>query len=255
VIVGLAAIVGVVVIGLVLVQRVGTTYRDGLDVATDAASLAADAAGPVGSMTTDLASFASTAETGISQARTVLASAQTSLEQLGKAAEDDLAPTAAGLASLSNRVAGVLGTIEGFIPGNRTSAAEDLRAIADGLAPVPDQLRQLGTQLQKTATELDGADPTLAEVATSVQALGADLERLAPSIAELGTAATRLQQRVHDARDRVGVDLWLARLVVVLLGAVLAIILWVSWRRQPPEVAAGPAVPAVAGTDAAPQPP
>ena len=36
-----------VVLGLVLVQRVGTTYRDGLAVAADSASLAVDAADPI----------------------------------------------------------------------------------------------------------------------------------------------------------------------------------------------------------------
>jgi hypothetical protein len=238
VIAGLVAVVAAVMIGLVLVQRVGTTYRDGLDVAADAAALAAGAAGPVGSLASDLAEFADTAETGITEARAVLSSARTSLDQLGAAAQDDIAPTAEGLASLADRVADVLGTIEGFIPGNQTSATADLRTIADGLAPVPKELRDLGTQLQQTATQVGAADPTLVDVATSVRELGADLDRLAPSITELGASATRLQERVGDARGRVGVDLWLARLLVVLVGGVLAVVLWLSWRR--PAVTSAP---------------
>ena len=69
---GLAAIVVAVVIGLVLVQRVGTTYRDGLDVAAESARLLGDAAGPINQMTTDLVDFAGTAETGITDARSLL---------------------------------------------------------------------------------------------------------------------------------------------------------------------------------------
>ncbi len=228
---GLAAVVVAVVIGLVLVQRLGTTYRDGLDVAAESARLIGDAAGPIDQMTSDLVDFAGTAEIGIADARSLLASAATSIDQLGEASRDDLAVTAEGLASLADRVAGVLEAIEGFIPGDRDSTAEDLRKIADGLEPVPAELRDLGTQLQETATELRDADPTLAAVATSVADLGADLGTLAPSVAELGTAAARLVERVDAARDRVDLDLWLARAVVVLVGAVLAIGLWVGWRR------------------------
>jgi ABC-type transporter Mla subunit MlaD len=246
---GLAAIVVAVVIGLVLVQRVGTTYRDGLDVAAESARLLGDAAGPINEMTTDLVDFAGTADSGITDARSLLQSAGTSLDQLGAAARDDLALTAEGLASLGDRVAGVLETIEGFIPGNRDSTAEDLRKIAEGLEPVPAELRELGTQLQQTATELREADPTLAAVATSVGALGDDLEALEPSVVELGTAATRLVGRVDAARDRVDLDLWLARIVVVLVGAVLAIGLWVGWRRGAPILPPDDAA-AVAGSGA-----
>jgi len=231
---GLAAIVVAVVLGLVLVQRVGKTYRDGLEVAADSARLIGDAAGPIDQMTTDLIRFADTGDRGIADARSLLQSAATSLDQLGTASRDDLAVTAEGLSSLGDRVAGVLETIEGFIPGNRDSTAEDLRKIADGLQPVPAELRDLGTQLQQTAGELRDADPTLAAVATSVADLGADLEDLAPSVAGLQTTATRLVERVDEARDRVNVDLWLARIVVVLVGAVLAIGLWIGWQRGAP---------------------
>ena len=229
---GLAAVVVAVVLGLVLVQRVGTTYRDGLDVAAESARLLGDAAGPIDQMTTDLVAFAGTAGTGITDARALLQSAATSLDDLGAASRDDLAVTTEGLASLADRVAGVLETIEDFIPGDRDSTAEDLRKIADGLEPVPAELRDLGTQLQQTATELRDADPTLAAVAASVADLGADLEQLAPSIAELGTAAGRPRRaRRRGARPRRPRPLAGRALVVVLLGAVLAIGLWVGWRR------------------------
>jgi len=228
---GLVAVGLAVVLGLVLVQRVGTTYRDGLDVAAESATLAADGAAPIAAIASDLVEFAAVAERGIGDTRQLLGTVQTSLDQLGQAAQDDLAVTTEGLASLADRVAGVIESIERFIPGDRASAAEDLRAISDGLGPVPDELRALGAQLQTTATELGALDPTLADVATTVRDLGASLRELAPSVDELEVTAERLVTRVDDARDRVALDLWLARAVVVLTGVVLAIGLVLAARR------------------------
>jgi hypothetical protein len=223
--IGLIAVAACVVVGLVLVQRVGTTYRDGLDVAADSAAVAVDAAEPLASMTDNLVAFARAAETGIGDAREIVASAQVSIDQLGESAQTDLAETAEGLASMADGVAGVLESIERFIPGNRQSAAENLRQIADGLEPVPEDLRTLGAQLHETAAELEAADPTLEELGTTVAALGDDLVALSPTIGELSATATALADRVDDARDRIALDMWLARLVVVLLGVVLAVAL------------------------------
>ncbi len=163
-VIGLVAVAAFVAVGLVLVQRVGKTYEDGLEVAADSAALAVDAAEPLASMTDNLIDFARVAETGIEEARSIVASAQVSIAQLGESAATDLAEMAEGLASVADDIAGVIETIERFIPGDPQSAAEDLRQIADGLEPVPDDLRTLGAQLQETATELEAVDPTLAEL-------------------------------------------------------------------------------------------
>ena len=219
---GLVLVALAVVLGLVLVQRVATTYRDGLEVAAESATLAADGTAPIVAITDELVEFAAVAERGIEDTRSLLATAQTSLEDLGTAAADDLAATTEGLAGLAGRVAGVIESIERFLPGDRDSAAEDLRTIADGLEPVPDELRSLGTQLHETADQLGDLDPTLVDVAATVAALGDGLADLAPSVAELAVTAQVVAERVDDARDRVDVDIWLARLVVVLIGAVLA---------------------------------
>ena len=85
-----------VVVGLVLVQRFGTTYEDGLEVAADSAALAVDAAEPLASMTDNLADFARVAETGIEEARSIVASAQVSIDQLGESAATDLADDRGG---------------------------------------------------------------------------------------------------------------------------------------------------------------
>jgi chromosome segregation ATPase len=160
-----------------------------------------------------------------------LASTQESLEQLGGAAGTELAGTTEGVASLSARVAGVFESIERLIPGNRQSAAEDLRRISDGLAPVPGELRQLGAQLETTAADLEAADSTMVELEESVGRLADDLEKLAPTVQDLAAGADRLVERVDDAQGRVSVDLWLARIAII--GAVLAIGLLLAGRRAP----------------------
>ena len=122
-------------------------------------------------------------------------------------------------------------SIEGFIPGSRRSAAEDLRRIADNLAPVPAELRELGAQLQSTADELAAIDPTLAELETTVGNIADHLASLEPTVDELAATADRLAERVDDAKGRVRIDVWLARLAVVLIGVILAIGLLLAARR------------------------
>jgi uncharacterized protein YoxC len=231
-VVGLVAIAVAVALGLVLVQRVGQTYRDGLDVAADSAAIAAEATEPLEQMAEDLLAFARAAEEGLGEARTVLASAQQSVAQLGSAAQNELAETTEGVASLAERAAGAIETIERLIPGSRPSAGEDLRQIADGLAPVPEELRELGRQLDTTATELAEADATIVELQRTVSSLAGDLEGLIPTIADLSATADRLVERVDDAESRVSLDLWLARLVVMLIGVVFAVGLLLVYRRD-----------------------
>ena len=61
--------------------------------------------------------------------------------------------------------------------------------------------------------------------------LGDDLDALAPAIDDMAATADRLAQRVEAANDRVGLDLWLARLVIVLVGAAIATGLVLADRR------------------------
>ena len=57
------------------------------------------------------------------------------------------------------------------------------------------------------------------------------LASLEPTIDELSATADRLAERVDDAKGRVRIDLWLARLAVVLIGVILAIGLLLAARR------------------------
>lgn len=220
---GLAAVAVAVVLGLVLVQRFGRSYRDALDVAGESAEVAAEATAPIEQITTDLVELAGSIETGIAEAHGVVASAQQSVSELGAAAAGELADTADGVSSLADRVAGVIESIEQFIPGDRESAAEDMRQIADGLAPTAGQLRELGAQLETTAAALEDASATLGEIGSTVSRLAADLDALSPSVADLSANVDRLVARVDDANERVDGDLWLARVLIVLIGVVLAV--------------------------------
>lgn len=228
--VGLVGIVVATVLAMVLVQRVGTTYRDGLDVAAESASTAAGAVGPLRGIADDLIALADTMAQGLTDTRAVLDSAHTAVAGLGDAAGTELAETADGVADLAGRVAGVVETIERFIPGDRNSAAEDLRQIADNLAPTAESLRTLGVQLDLTATQLGEADGTVVDLQDRLAALTGHLDQLTPSADELSVTAARLTQRVDDAQGRVGFDLWLARITVVLIAGVLAIVLVLAGR-------------------------
>ncbi len=232
---GLAGIGVAVLLSLILVERLGTTYQDGLDVAADAAVLAAGAADPVRELTEDLTALTDTIAQGLAEAGSVIDSAEASLSQLGASAATDLAATVEGLASLADRVAGVVETVERFIPGDIVTAAEDLRQIADSLAPVSDSLRSLGAQLEATAVQLADFETTIAELETQVADLAVDLEELAPSADQLADAAASLAERVEAAQERVDSSMWLARLIVVLLGVVLALILMLASRPRLPE--------------------
>ena len=236
---GLAGIVVAVVLSLILVERLGTTYQDGLDVAADAAALAAGAADPVRELTEDLSALTDTIAQGLAEAGSVADSAEASLSQLGESAATDLAATVEGLASLADRVAGVVESVERFIPGDIVSAAEDLRQIADSLAPISDSLRSLGAQLEATAAQLADFETTIAELETQVADLAADLDELAPSADRLADAAASLADRVEEAQERVDSSMWLARLIVVLLGVVLALILLLASRPGVPTAVSG----------------
>ena len=118
-------------------------------------------------------------------------------------------------------------SIERFIPGDRASAAEDLRRIADGLEPVPAELRDLGAQLQTTAAQLAAADPTLVELEDDRGPTSATTSPRCrqPSTNWSSPPPSLATTRRGRANDRVDLDLWLARLVIVLVGAVMAIAL------------------------------
>jgi methyl-accepting chemotaxis protein len=211
------AIVGTV-LGLLLVQRIGTTYRDGLEVARDSALVASTSTASVERLAADVSKLAASAATSLEQATTVVDSAAESAADIGTAFGTNVADALDGTASIANRLASVIETIERFIPGNSASLAEDLRTLADGLAPLPDQLRDLGSQLSATSTELQTASTNLADVADQLDQLAASIDAATEQIVSVDALAQDIADRADRALNRSSTDLWLLRLLVVVLG-------------------------------------
>jgi methyl-accepting chemotaxis protein len=212
------AVVGIVV-GLVLIQRIGRTYQDALAAAEGAAATAATGAESVARLADDVALLAGGTADGLEQGRTVLETAAETTADLGAAAADNLAESVEGTATLANRVAGAFEAIERLIPGNRDSAAEDLRAIADGLEPVPAQLRDLGEQLEAGADDLRAAGGSLSPISEQLATTAEHIREATASLDDAAEVAADVQAKASAASDRVAADLWLAWLALVVIGA------------------------------------
>lgn len=210
------------VVALVLVERLGTTYEDGLAVTEESALLVSDAVGPVKALAGDLSTLAAELAAGLEATRGLAATTGSTLDSVGEASSANLAESAEAAAAVADDLAGVLETIERLIPGDTESVAEELRAFADGLEPVADQLRTLGGQLQAGATQLEEADTTLADLAAGMTSVSSGIQELGPAVDELEVTAEQLAERAGQATDRVELDRWLVRVFVILLGAALA---------------------------------
>jgi methyl-accepting chemotaxis protein len=209
---------------LVLVERVGQTYEDGLSVTEQSAVLVADAIAPVDVLAQDLGALSATFADGLEGARELLATSQDVIEQVGVASATNLADSAQAVADVADRLAKKFELIERLIPGNTQSIAEEFRAFADGVEPLAGQLRTLGAELQTAADQLNDTDAALAELAARVDAIATDIEALQPNFEALGATATELQQAATAASDRLGLDLWLLRILVIIGGVACAVI-------------------------------
>ena len=221
-VIAIAAVVATV-IALVLIERLGTTYEDGLAVTEDSAQLVVESVEPAKTLADDLSMLANELASGLEASRGLVATTASTLDSVGAASSENLADSADAAAAAADDLASVLETIERFIPGDTQSAAEELRAFADGLEPVAEQLRTLGGQLQTGAMQLEDADATIADLAAAVQSVASDIAELQPAFDDLEVTAEQLAERATDATDRVSLDRWLVRLFVVLLGAALAL--------------------------------
>lgn len=210
------------VLTLVLVERFGTTYQDGLDVTTESAELVVDSIEPVRILAADLSELADALAAGIEETRAVVATTSDTLAALSEASMSNFADIADGAAGVADDLAGVLEAIERFVPGDTQSVAEELRILADGLEPVADQLRSLGIQLETASQQLDAADATLERLSVSVAEVARGIDQLEPTLDRLEATANDLVERANDASDKVGLNQWLLRLVVVILGVALA---------------------------------
>jgi methyl-accepting chemotaxis protein len=230
---GRVIVVGAVVatmILLVLVERLGTTYQDGLIVTEDSAALVADSIGPVQVLSDDLADLAVAVADSLELAQDQVATTQQIVGAVGEASATNLADTAEAAADVSDRLAGLLEQVERLIPGNRQSVAEELRSFADGLEPVADQLREVGVALVDASSDLDETQAALAALAGQLEIVATDIVELGPSFAALEATAVDLQERAAAASDRIGLDLWLIRILIVAGGALFVTIGVISQR-------------------------
>ncbi len=211
------AVVGTI-LALLLVQRLGTTYRDGLDITADGARVAALGATSAEDLATDLLALVESTSTSIDEARDFVLVASEVTSDLGTALGTNVADGVAGTSSIADSMAGFIEAVERFIPGNRDSLAEDLRQLSDGLEPVPDQLRSLAAQLEDSSVELEAAAASLAEITDTLESLGASIREAQVALAEVETLSEDVAVRATAALDRSSTDLWLVRLLVLVLG-------------------------------------
>ncbi len=211
------AVVGTV-LALLLVQRLGTTYRDGLEVTRAGADVASLGTTTAAQLATDVAGLADAASASLEQARTVVEQASAAADDIGTAMGTNIADGVEGTGNIANGMAGFIEAIERLIPGDSQSLAEDLRALADGLEPVPGQLRDLGDQLSVTADDLSDAGASLDDIEAQLAALATRIDEAQATLAQVELLADDLAVRAGDALDRSSRDLWLLRLLVVVLG-------------------------------------
>ena len=206
------------VLGLLLVQRVGTTYRDGLEVTADGADVAALGATSAEALAADIVLLADAAGRSLDEAREFVLVAATTSGELGQAFATNIADGITGTSSIADDLASVIEAIERFIPGNRDSLAEDLRKLSDGLAPVPDQLRGLGEQLQASAVSLEAAAVALEGFVTQLAQVEEGIDDARQVLMEVEALSADVAERAQRSLDRSGTDLWLVRLLVLVLG-------------------------------------
>jgi hypothetical protein len=215
--VAVLAVIGTV-LGLLLVQRVGTTYRDGLAATADGADVAALGAASAEVLAGDIVDLADAAGQSIDAAREFVTIAAGTTADLGDALGTNVADGVSGTSNVADDLASFIEAVERFIPGNRDSLAEDLRLLADGLAPVPDQLRSLGVELESSAVALDAAAETLTGIGAQLDHVERSIDEARQALVEVETLSADVAERSRRALDRSGTDLWLVRLLVLVLG-------------------------------------
>lgn len=212
-----AAALASMVPGLVLVERLGTTYRDGLEVTADAADVTVAGITAARSLAIEVAELAAATANVVEGVGQAIGDGATTTAQVGEALRSNVAQGVDGTAGVADDLAAFIEFLERLIPGNRDSLAEDLRSVADGLEPLPGQLRRLGADLTATSGRLDASVPAIETAATQLTEVAQRMAEAAATMEAAQDLATQLSERAEAARHRADGDLWIARLIVVLL--------------------------------------
>lgn len=203
------------VLGLALVQRLGATYSDGLDVTVEAAELTVVGLESARSLAEEVAQLAATTAVVIDGAGDVVREGAGTTADLATALQTNLADGVDGTSGVADGLAGFIEFVERLIPGNRDSLAEDLRQVADGLAPLPSQLRSLGDDLAVTSRRLVQVSPAIDTAAVRLQEVAKRLDTAVTTLDEAVAVAEQSLDRAVQARERADGDLWIARGLVV----------------------------------------
>lgn len=220
-VVAVLALVGAFV-GVAVLNRVSTTYEVALALTRDTADAAADASNSAVDIANGVSELGAGASTTLTATQQVLDSAATAADGVGTALSTNVADAVSGSASIANRLARFVEMIERFIPGNSQSLAEDLRTFANGIEPVPDQLRTLGTQLATTADEIEAASASLGPVSQQLQTTAADLASATADIEQAAKVANEIAARAQAELDASNSTFTLAKVLLFVFGLVIA---------------------------------
>jgi ABC-type transporter Mla subunit MlaD len=142
---------------------------------------------------------------------------------VGTALSTNVADAVTGTASIANRLARFVEVVERFIPGNTDSLAEDLREFADGIEPVPDQLRTLGAELATTSDEIEAASASLGPVSDQLTSTASDLAAATTDIEQAASVANEIAARAQAQLDASNSTFTLAKVLLFVLALVIAL--------------------------------
>lgn len=222
---GLVAVLTVigVFVGFAVLDRVAETYRIALGLTRDTAAAAGAAASSAVGIADGVVELSAAATGSVDAAQDVLDSAVTASDSIAAALSTNVAESVEAAASISERLASFIEAVERFIPGNRPSIAEDLRLFADGLEPVPDQLRELGTQLTTTADQVAAASASLDPIMASLEGTATEIDAAKADIETATEVANQISQQAADQLDTSDGTFKLAKILMALLGGVIVI--------------------------------
>ena len=219
------------VLALAVVQRVANSYRLGLETTASGAVVTGQVAESGAAIADDVAALARTTAAVLGEGEQTLRAAADSLQQIASASRTNLADGLEGTATVAARAASWIETIERFIPGDSDSLAEDLRDVADGLEPAPAQLRELGTRLDEAATLLQATNDDIGALVPQVSELSDSVRESRADLVEVAALSLEVARRATVERDRADVDIWLLRMLCLVVGlGVAAGALWARSR-------------------------
>lgn len=216
--VAVLAVVGTV-LALVLVSRIGRTYRDGLEVARDSAVVAAQGTGQVQDLTDDVVRLTQNASDALVELEGLITSSASATSDVADALQTNVSAAIEGTASIADGIAAVVRSIDRILPGSNSALTDDLTELADGLEPLPAQLRSLGGELSATAGELSTATSDLDRLTANLDDLVTNIGAASSSLVEADEVATDIAERANEALERADNTLLILRLIILVVGA------------------------------------